>query len=141
MALLEELKTKYQTVIQTIQAQGVELSNLHIQDGKLFMKGTAPTQEAANKIWDELKRINPKLDDVIANFPVDSSKASVRAPAQQQGARPQNYVVKPGDTLSKISKQFYGSESDYMRIFNANKDQLKDPNQIKAGQQLRIPAA
>jgi nucleoid-associated protein YgaU len=51
------------------------------------------------------------------------------------------YTVRSGDTLSTISKQFYGHEKDYMRIFNANKDQLKDPNQIRAGQQLRIPAA
>jgi nucleoid-associated protein YgaU len=49
--------------------------------------------------------------------------------------------VKPGDTLSKISKQFYGNPNDYMRIFNANKDKLKDPNRIEAGQEITIPAA
>jgi nucleoid-associated protein YgaU len=133
MATLDELKGKYQSVIQLIQAQGVQLANLHVQDGKLFMKGAAPSLDAANKVWDEIKRINPRLDDIIADFPVDTSRATTAAF--------QNYTVKSGDTLSKISKQFYGNANDYMRIFEANKDQLKNPDQIKPGQNLKIPAA
>ena len=131
MASLDELKTKYQSVIQLVQSHGIQLANLHVQDGKLFMKGFAPSLEAANKVWDEIKRINPKADDIMADFPVDPSKA----PASR------SYVVKPGDTLSKIAKEFYGNSNDYMRIFNANKDKLKDPNQIQVGQELKIPAA
>jgi nucleoid-associated protein YgaU len=104
-----------------------------VQDGKLFMKGAAPSLDAANKVWDEIKRINPRLDDIIADFPVDTSRATTAAF--------QNYTVKSGDTLSKISKQFYGNANDYMRIFEANKDQLKNPDQIKPGQNLKIPAA
>jgi nucleoid-associated protein YgaU len=132
MASLDDFKSKYQTVIERIEAEGVQLANLHVQDGKLFMKGTAPSLEAANKVWDEIKRINPKLDDITADFPVISSTKTSAA---------QTYTVKAGDTLSKISKQFYGSTTDYMRIFNANKDQLKDPDQIKVGQELKIPPA
>jgi nucleoid-associated protein YgaU len=49
------------------------------------------------------------------------------------------YTVVPGDTLSKISKHFYGDMNKYMKIFEANKDQLKDPNKINVGQTLRIP--
>jgi len=49
----------------------------------------------------------------------------------------QTYTVKPGDSLSKISQQFYGSGSEYMKIFEANRDQLSDPNKIKAGQVLK----
>lgn len=131
MASFEELKGKYETVIQLIQAQGVQLANLHEQGGKLFMKGFAPSLEAANKVWDEIKRINPKADDILADFPVDPSKASA----------PRTYKVKQGDTLSRIAKEFYGNANDYMRIFNANKEQLKDPNQIQVGQELKIPAA
>jgi nucleoid-associated protein YgaU len=51
----------------------------------------------------------------------------------------QTYTVKPGDSLSKISQQFYGSGSEYMKIFEA-RDQLSDPNKIKAGQVLKIPS-
>lgn len=49
------------------------------------------------------------------------------------------YEVKSGDTLSKIAKTEYGNANDYMRIFEANKDILKDPNKIYPGQKLKIP--
>ena len=49
------------------------------------------------------------------------------------------YEVVGGDSLSKIAKHFYGEANAYMKIFEANKDQLSDPNKIKVGQKLRIP--
>ena len=131
MASFEELKAKYQSVLQVVEDKQVRMANLHLQDGKLFMKGTAPSLEAANAVWDELKRINPKLDDVIAEFPVDPNAATASAKL---------YTVKPGDTLSKISKDFYGNSNDYMKIYNANRDKLNDPNKIQVGQELKIPA-
>jgi nucleoid-associated protein YgaU len=51
----------------------------------------------------------------------------------------QTYVVKKGDTLSKIAEEFYGDKMLYPKIFEANRDQLTDPNKIKPGQKLRIP--
>jgi len=47
--------------------------------------------------------------------------------------------VKAGDTLSKISREFYGNANQYMRIFEANRNQLNDPDKIRAGQELVIP--
>lgn len=49
------------------------------------------------------------------------------------------YVVQGGDTLSHLAKRYYGNAGQYMKIFNANKDILTDPNLIKVGQKLRIP--
>ena len=49
------------------------------------------------------------------------------------------HVVKPGDSLSKIAKSAYDNAGEYMRIFEANKDILKDPNLIHPGQRLKIP--
>jgi nucleoid-associated protein YgaU len=49
------------------------------------------------------------------------------------------HEVKSGETLSKIAEQYYGDGSLYTKIFEANKDVLKDPNLIKVGQKLRIP--
>ena len=144
MATFEEQKTKYQTVIQVVQAEGVQIANLHQQDGKLFIKGSAPSVEAADKVWDEIKRINPRLDDIIADFPVDPSlapKAAASTRPATQTSQFKMYTVKPGDTLSKISQQFYGNAKDYMRIFNANKDKLKDPDHVNVGEELKIPAA
>jgi nucleoid-associated protein YgaU len=54
-------------------------------------------------------------------------------------ARPTTYTVKAGDTLSKIAKEHLGDVSAYVEIFNANKEQLSDPDKIKPGQVLKIP--
>ncbi len=51
-----------------------------------------------------------------------------------------NYNVEPGDNLSNIAKHFYGNASDWKKIFEANRDQLTDPDHIKPGQMLKIPA-
>jgi nucleoid-associated protein YgaU len=49
------------------------------------------------------------------------------------------YEVKPGDSLSKIAKAHYGKASDWQRIFEANRDVVKDPDMIRPGQRLKIP--
>jgi nucleoid-associated protein YgaU len=49
------------------------------------------------------------------------------------------YTVVSGDTLSKISKQYYGDANKYMKIFDANKPMLTSPDKIYPGQKLRIP--
>ena len=51
----------------------------------------------------------------------------------------QYYTVVSGDTLSKISKQFYGDANQYNRIFEANRPMLTHPDKIYPGQKLRIP--
>jgi nucleoid-associated protein YgaU len=52
---------------------------------------------------------------------------------------PKIYVVKSGDSLSKIAKAEYGNANDWNRIFEANQDILKDPDKIYPGQKLKIP--
>lgn len=49
------------------------------------------------------------------------------------------YEVKSGDSLSKIAKREYGNASEWRRIFEANKDLIKDPDKIFPGQKLKIP--
>jgi nucleoid-associated protein YgaU len=51
----------------------------------------------------------------------------------------QNYTVQKGDTLQKISKKFYGTTRKWTKIYNANKDMLKGPNNVYPGQVLKIP--
>jgi nucleoid-associated protein YgaU len=52
----------------------------------------------------------------------------------------QTYTVVAGDSLSKISKHFYGEANHWRRIFEANRDVLKDPDLIYPGQTLKIPS-
>jgi nucleoid-associated protein YgaU len=117
-----------------MQRERIQIQNLHLQDGKLVLRASAPSLEAANKAWDEIKRVNPQMTDISADIPVNAS-------TRQNTQTASTYKVKPGDTLSKISKQFYGSPNQYMKIFEANKDKLTDPDNIQPGQDLRIPAA
>ncbi|HWB86109.1 MAG TPA: LysM peptidoglycan-binding domain-containing protein [Bryobacteraceae bacterium] len=134
MADLEQLKKKYASVLQLIQQRNVRLDHLHIQDNKLFMQGAAPNEQIKNEVWNAIKAVDPGYSDLTCNLSIDSS---LPAPAPQA----QKYTVRPGDSLSKIARQFYGDANQYMRIFNANKDKLKDPDKIQAGQELLIPAA
>ena len=60
--------------------------------------------------------------------------------AKTPAAATQPYVVKSGDTLSKLSERFYNSVSKWEKIYEANRDTLKNPNYIFIGQKLIIPA-
>ena len=134
MDRLNELKQKYDAVLKKMTETGVRLQNLHIHEDKLFMKGAAPSEEAKGQVWWALQQADPMHADVLLDLTVDPSLPAP-APAGQ------TYSVKPGDTLSKISKQFYGDANKYMKIFEANRDTLSDPDKIKPGQVLKIPAA
>jgi nucleoid-associated protein YgaU len=133
-----ELKQKYQTVLTTADNEHIQFQNLHVQDNKLFIRGIAPSEEAKNKFWDQIKLVNPSGDDITVDITVDSSRGMGAAAGGGQGGG-QTYEVKSGDNLSKISKQFYGDPNEYMRIFYANRDKLRDPDKIQIGQQLVIP--
>lgn len=134
-----ELKQKYQTVLTTADNEKIQFLNLHVQDNKLFIRGIAPSEEAKNKFWDQVKLVSPNTDDITADISVDSSRAIGAAAGGGQGAAGETYEVKSGDNLSKISKQFYGDANEYMRIFYANRDKLNDPDKIQVGQRLTIP--
>lgn len=134
MADLEQLKQKYANVLQVIQRRNVRLDHLHVQDEKLVIQGAAPNEDIKNQVWNAIKAVDPTYGDLNCEISVDSS---LPAPAPEA----QKYTVQSGDSLSKIAKQFYGDANQYMRIFQANQDQLDDPNKIRAGQELMIPAA
>jgi nucleoid-associated protein YgaU len=143
---LEQMKQKYAAVFNAIQQQQVRLSHVHIQDNKLFIQGAAPSDQAKNRVWDSIKQVNPNWSqELTADITVDTSLQTSGAPAQAMGAgvsggeQMRTYTVQAGDSLSKISKEVYGNANDYMKIFEANRDILNDPNKINPGQKLKIP--
>jgi len=71
---------------------------------------------------------------------VQSGSASTAPAAEPAEPEAQTYTVVSGDTLSKISRHFYGSANHWNDIFQANRDQLSNPDLIKPGQVLKIPA-
>jgi nucleoid-associated protein YgaU len=61
-------------------------------------------------------------------------------PGGSGGGGEQSYTVKKGDTLSAIAQHHYGKASRWHAIFDANRDQLDNPDLIKPGQVLKLPA-
>jgi nucleoid-associated protein YgaU len=132
MASLEQLKAKYQSVIDLAKNRGAKLKNVHVENEKLLIRADVPNQDVKNELWDRIKAVDARYADLTADINVD---ASLPAPAKAA----QTHVVAAGDTLSKLAKKFYGDANQYMKIFEANKDQLKDPDKINVGQKLKIP--
>jgi LysM repeat protein len=137
------LREKYNHAIQTakqLKFQGAADE----RDGKLHFHGTVNSQDEANQIWNALKTVPDWQKDIVADIKVNQSAAR-QAPAAPAASAPaaapaaETYTVQSGDTLSGIAKKFLGNANAYMEIFNANKDQLSDPDKIKPGQVLKIP--
>src|SRR5262249_12328401 len=119
----EQLKQKYQSVQNAMAQNQVRLQNLNMQGEKLFMRAEAPSQAAKNKVWDQIKMVDASYSDLIADITVNESAQA--AGTQTAGASAgggqstRTYTVQPGDSLSKISKQFYGNANQYMKVFEA----------------------
>ena len=138
---LEQMKQKYASVLTTIQQQQIRLSHVHIQDNKLFIQGIAPSEQAKNKVWEEIKLVNPNwAQELTADISVDPNAKPAEGQGAGSGGQKRTYTVRPGDSLSKISKELYGNANEYMKIFEANRDVLSDPDKISPGQTLTIPA-
>ena len=150
----EQLKSKYHAALVDADAQHVRWQALQVQDGKLYARGSAPSEAAKNHVWDAIKGIDPNYQqDLVADITVDPSIAPQTNTATSVGATfgqaaagaaaatpsSRSYTVVAGDSLSEISRQFYGDPDEYMRIFYANRSTLKDPDMIHPGQVLVIP--
>jgi nucleoid-associated protein YgaU len=127
------LRDKYAYAIS--QAKGKFDGGAEERDGKLYFTGTVKTENEKNEIWTAIKTIPDWKDEIVADIKVTGGPAAA-APA----AAAKTYTVKAGDTLSAIAKAELGSASAYTKIFEANRDQLSDPDKIKPGQVLKIPA-
>jgi LysM repeat protein len=129
------MRDKYNHAIQV--AKGLHMQGAADEkDGKLHFKGVVNSEDEKNQIWNAIKTVPDWRTDIIADIRV-APKAETAAKAAPKEV---TYTVKPGDTLSKIAKEHLGNANAYMAIFNANKDQLSDPDKIKPGQVLKIPA-
>ncbi|MEM9172786.1 MAG: peptidoglycan-binding protein LysM [Pseudomonadota bacterium] len=76
---------------------------------------------------------------IAANANAAPAAAAGEAPAAEVEEKVEMYVIKSGDTLGKIAKEYYGKASAYMEIFEANREVIEDPDKIYVGQTIRIP--
>jgi nucleoid-associated protein YgaU len=109
---------------------GLKVDGLSVDfsGGTATVQGTAATQKDR-----ELTVLAIGNSEGVAQVD-DRMQVAVQEPQAQF------YTIVSGDTLSKVSKQFYGDANQYMKIFEANKPMLKHPDKIFPGQVLRIPA-
>ncbi|MDC7993799.1 LysM peptidoglycan-binding domain-containing protein [Altibacter sp. HG106] len=122
------VKAKYQSVLDLGEKLKIQNGDVKVEGNQLKVWGTANTQYDKNLLWDEIKRVggeNPS--DITADIKVADTTAYAY------------HTVEKGESLSKISKHYYGDPMKYNAIFEANRDQLKNPDMIHPGQELVIP--
>lgn len=119
----EKIKKHIEEANPGISNLGVEFKN-----GVVFISGQAESPEAMEKAVLMAGNVQG-----VSEVNIDK----LQAPPVQ--AKVEYYIIKKGDTLSAIAKQFYGKANDYPKIFEANREVIKDPNLIFPGQKIRIP--
>lgn len=127
MADLEQLKRKYAPVIDTIQRfsdYGASVDAVDLAGEQLHLKGRVPSTVVANRVWDTIKQVDPTYSDLKHEIATT-------------GGAEQPYTVKSGDSLSAISKLFYGNANKYPEIAKANN--IADPNLVRVGTALSLP--
>ncbi|HEX4383078.1 MAG TPA: LysM peptidoglycan-binding domain-containing protein [Myxococcales bacterium] len=117
----------YSDVLETAKRVGIEVADTKEQNGKLVLTGKAQYAFDRDRLWDQIKTHANWQNEVAVMLDV--------AHAEPYGV----YKVKSGETLSGISKSIYGELKHYKEIFEINKDVLKDPDHVKAGQELKLP--
>lgn len=126
---MSQLTDKYGDVYGVAQKLGATNLNAQEENGRMTISGTLPTKYEVNQVWNKAKEIDPTLSagDLTLNL----------KPAREDIFG--EYEVQPGDNLSKIAKALGGGALKYEAIFEANRNQLNDPNSIQVGQRLVIP--
>ena len=122
------LQVKYSPVLALAQELKVQNFSADEEAGKLKIAGTANTQYEKNRIWDKIKEVGGEAQtEVSADLKILNTDYY------------HLHTVESGENLSKISKHYFKDANKYMQIFNANKDQLTNPDMVKVGQKLKIP--
>lgn len=120
-----------------------------VRDKTVTLQGDAPdapTKSAIMTVFNSLVDSENTINQIHAPEASASQAATPRAASTPiPGITTANepalriHEVAKGDTLSAISKKYYGNANDYMKIFNANRDLLDNPDRIQVGQRLKIP--
>jgi nucleoid-associated protein YgaU len=149
----KSLEEKTAEAVKSLRGSIKGLKSLDaVVEGKtVTLTGEADSIEAKGKAMGEFNKlvetentINKiavaKAPVAVAPTPAAGAVLTGGAPAQSAAAAAAKvHVVEKGDTLGAIAKKYYGKAGAYMKIFEANKDILTDPDKIKPGQKLRIP--
>ena len=125
-----------QEAINDVGSTTPGVSGLHadVRGKVITLKGKAESREAANLAMQKIDQV-VKADNIVNAIEV----AKAPEPAPEPVVEERVYEVVSGDTLGAIAQKYYGKASEYMKIFEANRDILDNPDLIKVGQKLKIP--
>jgi nucleoid-associated protein YgaU len=130
-----DLHEQYRQAIQTAKGAGMKVS-VEERDGRLHFEGTVQTHDQANEIWDAIETVPTWQEHIVVDIRVTGS---ARPAADTSGLGSKTYCVKAGDTLGTIATAFFGDATASTDIYDANREQLSDPNSVRPGQILIIP--
>jgi len=142
MGLLgSSFEEKVRGAIDAIRALGLGVTNLDARiDGKVVtLLGTAPSMDVKARIMQEFNA-RVQTENTLNQIAVAKAAPAERPVPAAAAPEERWHLVVAGDTLGALAKKYYGKASLYMKIFEANKDQLSNPDLIKVGQKLRIPS-
>jgi nucleoid-associated protein YgaU len=109
---------------------GVNDFKVTVKDGIATISGEAASADAKEKAI-----------LMVGNLQGVKEVQADKLTAPEPSGKVEYYVIKSGDTLSAIAQKFYGKGSEYPRIFEANREVIKNPDLIYPGQKIRIPLA
>jgi len=129
-----------QEAINTIGSTTPGISGLdaEIRGKVVTLKGDADSREASAAVmkkFDEMVKTDNIVNSIVVAKPPEPEPAPAPAPEPAERI----YEVVAGDTLGAIAQRYYGQAGQYMKIFEANRDILDNPDLIKVGQKLKIP--
>lgn len=127
---------KVDEAVAAVKAKVPEVKNLRaVLDGKVAtLEGEAPDLNVKSRVVNEFN-VLVNTENTINKIKLAEPPAPAAPPAESE----QVHVVVAGDTLSALALKYYGKAGMYMKIFEANRDILANPDLIRVGQKLRIP--
>lgn len=133
-----------QQIRQQLQTAGITVTGLVIDDrgSVISIKGTVGDESEKRRAEEAIERgTGTKVANHLQTRVASSAGTTGLGAGNATAGQGQRYVVKSGDTLSKIAKHFYGNAQDWKKIHAANKDKVPNPDLIHPGQELTIPSA
>jgi nucleoid-associated protein YgaU len=121
------LQAKYQPLIDAAQTSGTTNLQVRQQGNVLYIDGQVPSEAVKKQLWDKYNQLDPdyRSGDLVLNLNVVGGASEL-----------EEYEVVSGDSLSKIGQRYGVS---WKQIYEANRDQIKNPDLIQPGWRLKIP--
>ena len=138
----KSFEEQVEEAVAAVNAKNLGVKNLRADvDGKVVtLRGEAPTLDVKGLV---VKHFNALVDTENTFNRIQISAPTVKLPDMASPAAPMEtelfHKVVAGDTLSALAKRYYGKAGDYMKIYEANRNILTNPDLIRIGQKLRIP--